>query len=209
VRYYPAFIRVDGKRAVVVGGGRVAERKAITLIRAGASVDLISPTITKNLQRYRDRGMLRHIKREYRKGDLKGAFIVIAATSSRDVNTRIEREARGLGCLINVVDTPSEGNFIAPSIVRRGPLLVAISTQGISPGLSKAIRKELESLYDKEFSRYLRFAGRIRKQILRETRDKKTRQKLLNFLSSDRVFMVLRYKGFNEAIKIVRDYISS
>jgi precorrin-2 dehydrogenase/sirohydrochlorin ferrochelatase len=209
VRYYPVFVKVDGRRAVVVGGGKVAERKAVTLIRAGARVDLISPTITENLQRYRDRGLLRHIKRRFRKGDLKDAFVVIAATSSRDINTRVEREAQERGCLINVVDTPSEGNFIAPSIVRRGSLLIAISTEGHSPGLSKAIRKELESLYDGEFSRYLRFAGRIRRQILKETKDRKTRERLLRFLSSDEVFRALRDKGFTEATRMVLDYISS
>jgi len=206
VKYYPAFIRVSGKRAVVVGGGRVAERKALALIKAGAMVDVIGPTITKNLQRYRDRGLIRHLQRDYKRGDLEGAFIVIAATSSRDVNSAVEREAQGMGCLVNVVDTPSEGNFIAPSLMRRGPLTIAISTEGHSPGLSKGIRKELESLYNREFARYLRFAGRIRREAIRNIRDRKKREKLLKFLSSSKVLRTLRDKGFEEASEVIRDY---
>jgi precorrin-2 dehydrogenase/sirohydrochlorin ferrochelatase len=206
VKYYPVFVRLNDKRVVVVGGGRVAERKALTLIKAGAMVDVISPTITKNLQRYRDKGLVRHIERDYKRGDLKGAFIVIAATSSRDVNSHVEREAQRRGCLINVVDTPSEGNFIAPSFIRRGPLTIAISTEGYSPAISRAIRRELESLYGPEFTRYLRFAGNIRKEAIRSIQDRKKREKLLKFLSSSKVFTTLRNKGFAEARRIVQDY---
>ncbi|GAB4535162.1 MAG: bifunctional precorrin-2 dehydrogenase/sirohydrochlorin ferrochelatase [Thermodesulfovibrionia bacterium] len=207
MRYYPVFVRLDGKRVVVVGGGAVAERKAITLIKAGAKVDVISPTITRNLHRYKDKGLIRHIEREYRKGDLKGAFIVIASTSSREVNSAVEREAQGLGCLVNVVDTPSEGNFIAPSIVRRGPLTIAISTEGQSPAISKAIRKEIESLYGKAFSQYLMFAGRIRKEILKRIKDKKQRSGILNLLSSPMIFKILREDGFAHASKIIKRYM--
>lgn len=206
MKYYPVFVKLQGKRAVVVGGGGVAERKALTLIKAGASVDVISPIITKNLQRYRDKCLFRHIKRGYKKGDLKGAFIVIAATSSRDVNSRVEREARERNCLINVVDTPSEGNFIAPSIVSRGPLTIAISTGGQSPAISKAIRKELESLYGKAFSDYLRFAGSVRKEALKKIKDRRKRERFIRFLSSDEVFRALRSKGLAEACRMVRGY---
>lgn len=206
MKYYPVFVRLQGKRAVIVGGGRVAERKALTLIKADATVDIISPAITKNLQGYRDKGLIRHIKRGFRKGDLKDAFIVIAATSSRDVNSRVEREAQEQGCLINVVDTPSEGNFIAPSIVRRGPLTIAISTEGQSPAISKAIRKELESLYGNAFPRYLRFVGNIRKEALKEINDRRERERFLRFLSSEKVVRTLRSRGFAETCKIIRNY---
>lgn len=207
MRYYPAFVRLDGKRVVVVGGGRVAERKAITLIKVGAKVDVISPTITRNLKRYKDKGLIRHIEREYRKGDLRGAFIVIASTSSRDANSMVESEAQELGCLINVVDTPSEGNFIAPSIVRRGELTIAISTEGQSPAISKAIRREIESLYGNAFSQYLRFAGKVRRDVLMRMKDKKKKEELFNLLSSPRIFKVLRNKGFAPASRVVKEYI--
>jgi len=206
VKYYPVFVRLNGKRAVVVGGGRVAERKALTLIKAGAKVDIISPTITKNLQRYRDKGLVRHIERDYKRGDLKGAFIVIAGTSSRDANSAVETEAQERGCLINVVDTPSEGNFIAPSIMRRGSLTIAISTEGYSPAISRAIRRELESLYGPDFTRYLRFAGSIRRKAIKNIRDRKKRERLLKFLSSSKVLRTLRDKGFKEASRMVKNY---
>jgi len=206
VKYYPVFVRLEGEKAVIVGGGKVAERKALALIKANATVYVISPTITKNLQRYRDKGWIRHIKRGYRRGDLKNAFIVVAATPSKDVNSRVEREARGLSRLINVVDTPSEGNFIVPSTVRRGPLTIAISTEGQSPAISKAIRKELESLYGPAFARYLRFAGNIRKEALKRIEDKKDRERFIKFLASKEVLRTLRSKSFTEACRMVHNY---
>jgi len=207
VRYYPVFVRLDGKRAVVVGGGAVAERKVITLIKAGARVDVISPVITKALKLYKNKGLIRHIARGYKEGDLKDAFIVIASTSSRNVNSMVEREAQQRGCLINVVDTPSEGNFISPSIVRRGHLTIAISTDGDVPGISRAIRREIEGFYDKEFSKYIGFAGRLRKEALQKIKDKGKRKKFLNLLSSQEIFTILRDNGFARASKVIKGYL--
>jgi len=194
VKYYPAFLNLKDKKAVVIGGGPVAERKARTLIKAGASVTVISPSLTEDLKKLRDKKKLEHIGRDFKKGDLKNAFLVIAATSSATANTEAARDAR---FLINVVDTPSEGNFIAPSIVKRGLLTIAVSTEGASPALSKAIRRELEKLYGKEFALYLKFVESVRKKAMKRIPDPKKREKFLKSFSSGKILTAIRGKGLN------------
>lgn len=176
-----------------MGGGRVAERKVRFLIRAGAEVKVVSPAITAWLARCKEQGQLKHVRRSYRKGDLKNAFVVVAATSSPETNTKIAHDAENL---VNVVDPPSAGNFIVPSTVRRAPLTLAISTEGASPAVSKAIRKEIEANYDREFARYLRFVEKIRRQAMEKITDRKKREKFLKSLASEEAFRMLRNKGF-------------
>lgn len=212
MKYYPVYLNLNGKKAVVIGGGRVAERKVFTLIKTGASVKIISPSITKPLERLRRKGLLIHVKRHYKAGDLKDAFIVIAGTSSDEVNKQIAKEAKhpGIGScrLINVIDTPSEGNFIAPSIVKRGLLTIAITTEGASPALAKTIRKELEKLYGAEFTHYLRFLKKIRKKAIKEIKDNKKREELLKSLASEKIFNALRRKGPAYLSELIRHKIS-
>lgn len=192
MKYYPVFLGLAGKKAVIVGGGKVAERKASALIRAGALVEVVSPVITDGLRRYWQKRIIKYRRKKYEKADLKGAFIVIAASSSKETNSRVNRDADHL---VNVVDTPSEGNFIAPSVVRRGPLTIAISTEGCSPAVAKAIRQEIQRLYGPVFSQYLRYADRIRKKALSEIKDDKERERFLKGLASDNILDTLRKKG--------------
>jgi precorrin-2 dehydrogenase/sirohydrochlorin ferrochelatase len=206
VKYYPAFINLKDKKAVVVGGGRVAERKVRLLVNAGASVKLVSPEITSNIKKLAEKGLLSHINRNYRKGDLQGAFIVIAATSSELLNTRIARHAR---YLVNVVDMPSEGNYIVPSIVKRGPLTIAISTEGASPAVSKAIRKEIERHYSNEFARYLRFVETIRKRAMKKIPHAGKREEFFQSLASHELINTLRTEGFRKAQNKVLPYLNS
>lgn len=209
MKYYPVFLNLKCVKAVVVGGGRVAERKAAALLKAGALVKIISPAITTTLEKYKKQGLATHIKREYRRGDLRDAFIVIAATSSAQTNNRVEADSKDLPRLINVVDTPSMGNFIVPSIVKRGHLTIAISTEGCSPALSKAIRKEIEDIYGPEFSHYLKFVESIRKQALKKIKERGDREKFLKSLASEAVFRTLRKKGVKEAVKKIRSRMTN
>jgi len=205
VKYYPDFMDRKNKSAVVIGGGSVAERKVRSLVEAGANVRVISPEITIGLAKLRDRGILKHTKRTYIKGDLKKAFIVIAGTSSPLVNKKISDEAV---CLVNVIDVPSEGNFIVPSLIRQGALTIAISTEGASPAISKAIRKEIEYLYGKEYGRYLRFVEKVRQKTLTDIKDSRERKKILNFLASEEMLDHLRKKGFKETAAEISTYLA-
>lgn len=163
VNYYPVFLKLKGKKVVVVGGGIVAERKILSLVMAEAHVTVISPSLTKKLLSIKSQKKIIHRQRRFKNNDLRGTFLVIAATDSPETNRKIAASAPAL---VNVVDVPSECNFIAPSVVKRGPLVIAVSTSGISPALSKTIRKELEVSYGREFSEYLKFLKQIRAKAL-------------------------------------------
>ncbi len=196
MKYYPAFLDLKNKNSIVVGGGKVAERKAGALVKAGANVKIISPELTEGLEKLVKQGKLDHIRRNYRKSDVKNCFIVIAATSSPDINMKIASDAQ---CLVNVVDSPSAGNFIVPSSVSRGGLNIAISTGGASPAMSRTIRKEMEKHYDTEFSRYLRFVELTRKRAMKDIADNSKREEFLRYIASDDMLALLRNKGFGSA----------
>lgn len=183
--YYPVFLDLTGKSCVIIGGGKVAERKCSALIKAGAKLTVISPYITKRLADYKRSGFIRHIHRDYRSTDIKSAFVVIAATDSDETNKKVAEDARASNKLLNVVDTPSLCNFIVPAVVNRGLLTIAISTGGASPAIAKAIRKELQKLYGPEYSRYLKFIRDARSRAMRDIPNKKEREKFLKALGAD------------------------
>lgn len=178
--YYPVLLNLKGKKCVVAGGGKVAERKALSLLRSGAEVTVISPECTERLKKENLKGRIKYISRRYKKGDLKNAFLVIAATDSGETNKRISEDAP---YLVNIVDMPLLCNFIAPSVVRRGPLTIAVSTSGISPSLARTIRKELEGLYGREFVKHLNYIKKMRVKALSGIKNDKERIKFLRGLS--------------------------
>lgn len=200
--YYPVFLNLTKKKAVVIGGGRVAERKVLSLIGTGARITVISPAITKRIEREKDKGRIRHVSREYRAGDLKDAFLVIAATDSRAVNEKVSRESPGL---VNVVDTPELCNFIVPSIVNRGPLTIAVSTGGVSPAFSKSIRRELEEMYGYEIAGYLKLLKKIRSEALGSMKDQKKRGMFLKSVASGKMLSMLREQGCSVTKKAAKD----
>jgi len=205
VNYYPAFLNLQGKKAVVVGGGSIAERKILSLLKAGAAVTVVSPAITARLRKEKEKKSLTHIARSYRKGDLRESVLVIAATNSPSVNTQIAADAP---FLVNVVDVPKECSFIAPSVIKRGPLTIAISTGGISPAFSKTIRQELEKIYGEEIGEYLKFVGSIRKKALAGISDKKKRERFLKDLASGKILQSLRAKGFQVVRKAIEEKLA-
>lgn len=170
-------------RCLIVGGGRVAERKCSALIRRGAIVTVVSPLLSKRLERYKECGLITHRKRGYRRGDMKSVFVVIAATDSEETNRKVAGDAAAGNKLVNVVDNPTLCNFIVPSIVRRGLLTIAISTGGASPAFAKAVRKELEKLYRPGLSQSLKVMRGTRTKAIEEIADKKKRKRFLTRLA--------------------------
>jgi len=164
--YISLNIQLERESIVVVGGGRVAERKVCNIAPAGALITVISPTLTFELQKLRDSGVISHLSREYQPGDLGGAFLVIAATNSRGINCSVAAEARRLGILTEITDRPSEGNVTSPAIIRQGDLSIAISTNNLAPSLSAVIKRELSPLFGPEYAKSLRLLGIIREKLL-------------------------------------------
>jgi len=168
---------------VVIGGGKVAERKCLSLISSGALVTVISPALTKRLESSKEKGLIKHKNREYRSSDIRSAFLIIAATDSEETNREISRDAMAADKLVNAVDQPSLCNFIVPSVMKRGLLAIAVSTGGASPAIAKAIRKELQQLYGPEFSRFLNVMRKLRMKAMKEITNRKERENFLKELS--------------------------
>lgn len=166
MRYYPVYLDMRGRKALVVGGGAVGSRKTHTLLRAGARVTLVSPQVTDALRSMAEAGRLTWHQRPYRSSDMAAMFLVFSATNDPDLNHRIEEDAGRHHVLCNYADQPERGHFILPSIVERGDLLVSISTSGRSPAVARGLRQDLEALLGEEYAPYLRLMGAIRERLL-------------------------------------------
>jgi precorrin-2 dehydrogenase/sirohydrochlorin ferrochelatase len=167
-KFYPIFLDAAGRKAVVIGGGAVAARKARTLTAAGATVTVISPELGASLTRMAERGAVTHVPRKYRKGDLAGALLAVAATDDPRANMKAAEEASERGVLLNCARPPDAGNFIVPSSVTRGGLTVAIATGGGCPALSKRLRKDLDVFLGREYGPFLEFLEGAR-AVLKES----------------------------------------
>jgi len=162
---YPAILLLEGRLAVVVGAGAVAERKVRTLLDAGAKVRVVAPDSTKKVRGLADAGDIELVDRRYERGDLAGAAAVVAATDDEDVNRGVFAEATSAGIPVNVVDNVSLCTFIAPSIVRQGDLVLAISTGGNAPALAVRIRERMEKEFGEEYARFLELMGELREEV--------------------------------------------
>jgi precorrin-2 dehydrogenase/sirohydrochlorin ferrochelatase len=166
--YYPVFLDLHEKRCVIIGGGTLAESKIAKLLESGAKITVVSPKINDGLKTALKQGSFEWLEREYQTGDLAGAFLGIAATNVRPVNDRIFQDAEELGILLNVVDEPHQCSFIAPSIVNRGPVTVAISTGGASPALARKLRETLNDSPDLAWADMASILSRARKQVKKQ-----------------------------------------
>jgi precorrin-2 dehydrogenase/sirohydrochlorin ferrochelatase len=164
--YYPIFLDLKGKTALVVGGGVVAQRKIETLLEHGAKVHVIARDLAPELAGFAEAGKVEHIGDEFHENHLGKAFIVIAATDDTALNRQVSRSAQKMGLLINAVDQPEDCNFIVPSSLKRGDLRIAVSTSGKSPALAKKVREDLEKHFGIEYELYLALMGRLRKEII-------------------------------------------
>ncbi|MYC35091.1 MAG: bifunctional precorrin-2 dehydrogenase/sirohydrochlorin ferrochelatase [Chloroflexi bacterium] len=163
--YYPVYLNLAGKRCVILGGGTIAQGKIAALRDAGARITVISPEATDGIKRAAQRGDVAFEQREYQAGDLEGAFIAVAATNVWHVNRQIYEEAEARGVLLNVVDDPDQCTFIAPSIVRRDPITLAVSTGGASPALARKMRETLAEAPALKWADLAGALGRARRVI--------------------------------------------
>ena len=150
--FYIACLRLDNRRALVVGGGDIGLEKVEGLLACAADVTLVAPEATPALAELAVEGSIAWERREYRSDDLSGCLIAIAATGDTDVNIRVYEDAEKRAMLVNVVDVPPLCNFILPAIVRTGPLAVAISTAGASPALAKRMKREISEMFGEPYA---------------------------------------------------------
>lgn len=175
---YPAMLQIQGKPAVVVGGGKVAARKVLSLVEAGAAVTVISPNVTPKLSVLAEDGNIQWKEKLFQEGDTADALIVVAATSNKEVNREIAALSHPFQ-LVNVVSEPRCGNFTVPAVWREGPLTVSVSTNGGSPLLAKKIRDDIKEKLENVYEEALRSSAEQRDEILSTVDDPAERERLL------------------------------
>jgi len=138
--YLPIFLKVEDRKCLVVGGGKVAARKVMLLKRAGAHITAVSPQLCDELRALLEQGAITYVAREFQDEDLHDCVLVIAATDDKVVNRRVSELANAQRIPVNVVDSPDLCSFIMPSIIDRSPVQIAVSTGGASPVLARLLR---------------------------------------------------------------------
>lgn len=168
---YPVALDVRGKTCVVVGGGAVGLRKALGLAEAGADVLVVAPKASEKLQGYVEEGRFRYVKASFEPIHLNGAFLVVAATDRPDVNTAVAHAAKTQGALLNLAapagEREEEGDFIAMATVRRGDLLLALTTNGAGPALAARLKSDLEERFGPEWGPYVDLLREMRAEAYR------------------------------------------
>jgi len=176
---FPIFLRLDGRKCLVVGAGRIAASKAAGLLRSGAKVTVVAPKSVSWIRAKAKAGQVTWHQRSFLIKDLKGCFLAVAGTDSVQTNHKVFQACQRQGVLCNVVDDPEYCDFFYPAVVRRGFLQIAISTSGQSPALAARIRRELEKQFGKEWTSYVEEIGKKRRQVLEGGMGPKSRRELL------------------------------
>jgi precorrin-2 dehydrogenase / sirohydrochlorin ferrochelatase len=197
---FPISLKLRGRLCVVVGGGVIAESKIQSLLTAEAHVVVVAPEVTNSVAAWAREGQIEWQKKTFATDDLCGAFLVVAGTSSAQVNHEVFRQCEAEGILCNVVDDPDYCHFYYPAVVRRGALQIAISTEGQSPALAQRLRRELEAQFGPEYAEWLEWLGAARKFLRSEGKDAEETKKLLHQLASEEMFEKFLREGERELL---------
>lgn len=176
---FPLFVNLKGKRCIVIGGGEIAARKVDILLLFEANLIIVSPEVNNSIKELAKQGKINIIRKEYDYEDIEDAFLVVAATSSPEVNECIFRDAEKRNIPVNIVDDPEKCTFIFPSLVNRGDLTIGISTSGTYPALSKKIRKITEEVFTEDYSEILSLLADFRIRVRKSPLNQRHREKIL------------------------------
>lgn len=203
-KFYPIHLNVTGKKCVIIGGGKVAYRKACSLKKSGADVVVVSPEVCSEM--VNEEGLVL-IKEVYEECFLDGALLVIAATDNEAINKKVTLDAEKRNIIVNVVDYPERCSFIVPSTINRGDLCISISTGGASPAVAKRIREELEAVFGKEYEEYLDLLTKMRTLAMSTVEDSVKRREILQRLAEKDIFDAVKDEGVKSAEAKMRDII--
>jgi siroheme synthase-like protein len=206
-RYYPVYLDLDARLAIIVGGGDQALRKARQLNRYGADVTVISAEPGEQLLEAESGGELTVEHREYATGDLTGAAIAVCVSAEPVIRNAVRAEAESIGCLLNVLDAPEMCSFIVPAVVNREPLQIAVSTGGLAPGLTKQIRREIAAQYGTEWGQYARILGEARAIAFEMIPDEDERAAALQEVASPTLLERLRAGENPSAAELMAPHI--
>ncbi len=185
---FPLFLKLEGQKCVVVGGGKIADSKLDLLLAAGAYVRVVAPEATERIRELDRRGALCWDPYCFAPRDLDNALLTVAATGTREVNEQVFRAAAERGVLCNAVDDPERCHFYYPAVVQRGDLQIAISTSGKSPALAQRIRIELEQRFDEGYSDWLSWLGSVREMFFRRPIEPEQRRQALHKIAGGGVY---------------------
>ncbi len=195
---YPLFLRLEGEKCLVVGGGNVAERKVLSLLESGAEVTVVSPKLSPVLSELKKQQKITHLEQQYSEEVLEDVFLVICATDVEEVNRAVAQDCFARKILVNVADDPPKCNFFVPSVVRQGNLSIAISTNGKSPLLARTIREQLEKVFGPEYGDFLEILGQVRMELLQNEPDPKRRRAVLERIVRSDILKLLREKRYDD-----------
>jgi precorrin-2 dehydrogenase / sirohydrochlorin ferrochelatase len=185
---FPMFMKLAGKRCLVVGAGKVGEPKIGGLINTGARIHVVAIEAGRQVRAWADTGKIDLQLRAFSESDLDGKFLAVAATASNRLNELIYREAQRRGVLCNVVDVPEYCDFFYPAVVQRGDLQIAISTNGQSPSLAQKLRQQLERQFGPGYTEWVKQLGETRRLVLASDLDQDRKLELLHSLASREAF---------------------
>ena len=185
---FPMFVKLDGRQVLVVGAGQVGEPKIRGLLSTGARIRVVAHNSSVAVREWARNGEIVLEERSFVLSDLDNVFLVVVATSSRDLNEFIFGEARARGILCNVVDVPGRCDFYYPAVVQRGDLQIAISTSGQSPSLAQRIRQQLERQFGPGYAHWVAELGETRRKVLASDLDPERKRFLLQSLASVEAF---------------------
>jgi len=205
--YYPIYVQLNEQPCVVIGGGKIAEGKVDGLLAANAKVKIISPELTPHLHDLVKQNQVEYVARHYQVGDLTGAFMVICATDQNEINQQVWREASANQQLVNVVDDTPRCNFIAPAILRKGDLNIAISTGGKAPALAVRLKERLQKEIGPQYERFLELSGQLREPLARHIPDFETRKKLWYELVDSDILELLSQDNEAAALDLISEVV--
>lgn len=209
INYYPVSLNLEGKKCLVAGAGIVAQRKVRRLLECGARVLVVSPEAAPFLKSLAEKKKIILRKKRVDLTDLNGVYLVVSATGDRKVNSSISSYCCRKGVLVNVVDSPKECNFILPSVVRRGNLTIAVSTDGISPALSKKIRRDLEGRFGAEYAKLLRLMAKLRPEVMRKIKNSSARKAFFQKAVQKDVISLLKQNKEPQAREKIKDILAN
>jgi len=207
MKYYPVNLDLKSRRCLVVGGGSVGTRKVMTLLKCGAMLTVVSPVVSQQIREFANSKSLTLKKRHYQTSDMNGMFLVIGATNDENLNWRVHTDAERIGKLCNIADRPEICNFILPSIVNRGDLIITVSTSGKSPAFAKKLRQDIEKQFGEEYGIFLQLMGAIRKKLLLRSHAPEAHKSTFEKLISKGLLEMIRDDRKDKANQLLADVL--
>ena len=207
--FYPISLNLKNKKCVVIGGGKVAERKIKSLLESSAKVFVISPQITNDIEKLYNEKRVFWIKEEYKPNLLENSFLVIAATNNKMVNEEISNHCEKNNTLVNVVDSLENSNFIVNATIKQQDLIISVSSSGKSPALARKIKEEIKQKYGTEYGTLLEVLDEFRELVKKEISDESLRKELLTKATSEEILNLIKENKVTEAKRRLKSWLSS